>query len=41
DGEQVGTGSKKLVVSGLCDYDAEAMEEIVAEFYRLKAAYEA
>lgn len=36
----VGTGSKKLVVSGLCDYDAEAMEAIVAEFYRLKAAYE-
>ncbi|ERS85047.1 DUF3581 domain-containing protein [Halomonas sp. PBN3] len=40
-GEQVGTGSKKLVVSGLCDYDAEAMNEIVDEFYRLKAAYEA
>ncbi|MGE4534295.1 MULTISPECIES: DUF3581 domain-containing protein [Halomonas] len=40
-GEPVGTGSKKLVVSGLCDYDAAAMDEIVAEFYRLKAAYEA
>lgn len=41
NGEPIGTGSKKLVVSGLCDYDAAAMEEIVAEFYRLKAAYEA
>lgn len=40
-GEPVGQGSKKLVVSGLCDYDAAAMDEIVAEFYRLKAAYEA
>ncbi|MCL7931036.1 DUF3581 family protein [Halomonas llamarensis] len=40
NGEAVGWGSKKLVVSGLCDYDAEAMEAIVAEFYRLKAAYE-
>jgi hypothetical protein len=40
-GEVVGSGSKKLVVSGLCDYDAAAMDEIVAEFYRLKAAYEA
>ena len=39
-GEVVGSGNKKLVVSGLCDYDAEAMEAIVAEFYRLKAAYE-
>jgi len=39
--EAIGTGSKKLVVSGLCDYDAEAMDEVVAEFYRLKAAHEA
>ncbi|MEQ6916336.1 DUF3581 family protein [Halomonas aquatica] len=39
-GEEVGTGSKKLVVSGLCDYDAAAMDEVVAEFYRLKDAYE-
>lgn len=36
----LGRGSKKLVVSGLRDYDAEAMEAIVAEFYRLKGAYE-
>lgn len=40
-GEAIGTGSKKLVVSGLCDYDAKAMDEVVAEFYRLKAAHEA
>lgn len=40
DGEQIGTGSKKLVVSGLCEYDPDAMDDIVAEFYRLKAAYE-
>ncbi|WP_299316973.1 DUF3581 domain-containing protein [uncultured Halomonas sp.] len=39
-GEPIGIGSKKLVVSGLCDYDPAAMDEIVAEFYRLKAAYE-
>ncbi|MGQ4879258.1 DUF3581 domain-containing protein [Billgrantia sp. LNSP4103-1] len=39
-GEAVGSGSKKLVVSGLSDYDAAAMDEIVAEFYRLKSAYE-
>ncbi|MBB3139422.1 DUF3581 family protein [Halomonas organivorans] len=40
-GEEVGTGSKKLVVSGLCDYDAGAMDAVVEEFYRLKAAHEA
>ncbi|MBR2515570.1 MAG: DUF3581 domain-containing protein [Halomonas sp.] len=40
-GEAVGVGSKKLVVSGLCDYDAAEMAAIVDEFYRLKAAYEA
>lgn len=40
-GETLGSGSKKLVVSGLRDYDPEAMDAIVAEFYRLKAAYEA
>lgn len=39
-GEPVGVGSKKLVVSGLCDYDADEMAAIVEEFYRLKAAYE-
>ncbi|WP_404413678.1 DUF3581 domain-containing protein [Vreelandella aquamarina] len=39
-GQAVGVGSKKLVVSGLCDYDSAQMDAIVAEFYRLKAAYE-
>lgn len=39
-GEPVGRGSKRLVVSGLSAYDATAMDAIVAEFYRLKAAYE-
>ncbi|MGO3004480.1 MAG: DUF3581 family protein, partial [Halomonas sp.] len=39
-GEAVGVGSKKLVVSGLCSYDANEMAAIVEEFYRLKAAYE-
>ncbi|MCW4152799.1 DUF3581 domain-containing protein [Halomonas sp. 18H] len=40
-GEAIGSGAKKLVVSGLCDYDAAAMDDIVDEFYRLKAAHEA
>lgn len=40
-GAAVGVGSKKLVVSGLCNYDAMEMAAIVDEFYRLKAAYEA
>ncbi len=40
-GQPVGVGSKKLVVSGLCNYDDSEMAAIVAEFYRLKAAYEA
>ncbi|MCS2608699.1 DUF3581 domain-containing protein [Halomonas dongshanensis] len=40
-GASVGVGSKKLVVSGLCNYDATEMAAIVDEFYRLKAAYEA
>ncbi|MGE6607118.1 DUF3581 family protein [Halomonas sp. NPDC076908] len=39
-GDAVGVGSKKLVVSGLCRYDADEMAAIVEEFYRLKAAYE-
>ncbi|MFC3285872.1 DUF3581 domain-containing protein [Litchfieldella rifensis] len=39
--ETIGSGSKKLVVSGLRDYDADAMEAIVDEFYRLRRAYEA
>lgn len=40
EGQAIGSGSKKLVVSGLCDYDNDAMDAIVNEFYRLKSAYE-
>ncbi|WP_043529661.1 DUF3581 domain-containing protein [Litchfieldella xinjiangensis] len=40
NGNVIGHGSKKLVVSGLRDYDADAMDAIVEEFYRLKAYYE-
>lgn len=35
-GEEKGQVSKKLVVSGLRDYDAQAMDAVVEEFYRLK-----
>lgn len=40
-GKMIGAGSKKLIVSGLRPYDAGVMDEVVAEFYRLKAAFEA
>ncbi|QJQ96301.1 MULTISPECIES: DUF3581 family protein [Halomonadaceae] len=40
-GKEIGHGSKKLVVSGLREYDAEEMDAIVTEFYRLKSRYEA
>lgn len=40
-GASAGTGSKKLVVSGLQAYDPAEMDAIVDEFYRLKAAFEA
>lgn len=36
DGKIAGEVSKKLVVSGLRDYDADAMDAVVEEFYRLK-----
>lgn len=36
DGQTAGEVSKKLVVSGLREYDAEAMDAVVEEFYRLK-----
>jgi hypothetical protein len=35
-GEEAGQVSKKLVVSGLRDYDAQAMNAVVEQFYRLK-----
>ncbi len=39
--EVVGSGSKKIVMSGLREYDHEQVQAFVAEFYRLKEAYEA
>ncbi|MFO7993138.1 MAG: DUF3581 family protein [Marinobacter sp.] len=36
DGKVAGEVSKKLVVSGLRDYNADAMDAVVEEFYRLK-----
>lgn len=36
DGQITGQVSKKLVVSGLRDYDADAMDAVVEQFYRLK-----
>lgn len=38
-GVQLGVGSKKLVISGLREYDATVMEAVVEEFNRLKAVY--
>jgi hypothetical protein len=35
-GQEVGQVTKKLVVSGLRDYDAQAMDAVVEQFYRLK-----
>ena len=39
-GEAVGSGSKKLVVSGLRDYDADVMDAFVNEFTRRKTCDE-
>ncbi len=41
DGRSFGAGWKKLVISGLRDYDAERMRAFVEHFRRIKAAYEA
>lgn len=41
DGCSVGAGWKKLVISGLRDYDAERMRAFVEHFRHRKAAYEA
>jgi hypothetical protein len=38
-GQRVGTGIKKLIVSGLQPYDAELMDGMIAEFDRLRAEY--
>ncbi|MDW5377679.1 DUF3581 family protein [Halomonas sp. HP20-15] len=40
-GQPLGTGAKKLVVSGLQPYDAEVMDSFVETFSRRKAEYEA
>ncbi len=40
-GKPLGTGAKKLVVSGLQPYDAEVMDTFVETFSRRKAEYEA
>ncbi|GHB21668.1 DUF3581 family protein [Salinicola rhizosphaerae] len=37
-GRHVGVGTKKLVISGLQDYDAEKMDTFVTSFAQLKAA---
>lgn len=37
-GRDVGIGSKKLVISGLQDYDAEKMDTFVTNFTQLKLA---
>jgi hypothetical protein len=39
DGKRVGTGIKKLIVSGLQPFDAELMDGVVAEFDQLRAEY--
>ena len=41
NGQLVGTGTKKLIVSGLMPYDPEAMAALVEEFNRLKAEHKA
>lgn len=41
DDQVVGTGTKKLIVSGLMPYDPEAMAAMVEEFNRLKAEHKA
>lgn len=38
-GQRVGTGIKKLIVSGLQPFDAELMDGVIAEFDHLRAHY--
>jgi hypothetical protein len=40
NGREVGTGSKKLIISGLRPYDPDVMNATVQVFYGLKAAFE-
>ncbi len=39
DGEAIGVGSKKLVISGLREYDETRMQEVITEFYQRKESY--
>jgi hypothetical protein len=41
DGQTIGAGVKKLVLSGLRDYQADAMQDLVNRFNSRKAAYQA
>ncbi len=38
-GEDIGIGSKTLVISGLREYDEARMQDVVEEFYRRKETY--
>lgn len=40
DGEPAGSGWKKLLISGMREFDEERMESFVEAFYRRKAAYD-
>lgn len=40
NGDTIGAGSKKLVMSGLRDYDEEALQAFIERFSRRKEAYE-
>jgi len=35
-GEAIGSVAKRLMISGLREYDPAAMKDVIAEFYRLK-----
>lgn len=35
----IGIGSKKLVISGLRDYDEERMQDVITEFYQRRDSY--
>ncbi len=40
EGKKVGQGKKKMLLSGLLPYDAEAVDALVTEFNRTKDAYD-
>lgn len=39
NGEKIGSGEKNMVLSGLREYDAAAMQEIIARYDQWRAAY--